>query len=441
MYRIIGAVICLCFFQNLGAQNYYMAVPEGFGAAATGGGAAAPVIVTTYSELKSKISETTPGVIIVSGTITIPDGGMISAVVTNKTILGLPGAKLINTTQTQSGSGILNLKDGSRNVIIRNLTFEGPGAYDVDGRDNLTADGCINLWVDHCEFQDGIDGNFDNKGNTDSVTISWCKFIYLKPAIPGGPGGSNDHRFSNLVGSSSSNAPADGHYSITFQNCYWADGCKERMPRARNAALHMLNCYYNTNVSSSTALGLGGGINNLTCYVDHTHFDKIGTVYKNYNSSDGGTIALTFFNCLNGVGNVGTVSPPTYNYSVLPVADVKKYVSDPTCGAGATLAVTTEGAISSPCGSVGVINSDLKPAIRLYPSIVDDYLNIELPDTGAEFAHISFYALNGKKIVSTSRSIAIDKKIQLNTSDLSGGIYFCNILFGNSVVTHKIIKR
>ncbi|MCB9330280.1 MAG: T9SS type A sorting domain-containing protein [Lewinellaceae bacterium] len=441
MYKIIGVVICLICFQHLNAQNYYITAPEGFGAATTGGGTATPVIVTTYADLKSKISESAPAVIIVSGTITIPGGGMISEVVTDKTILGLPGAKLINTTLTQSGSGILNLKNGSSNVIIRNLTFEGPGAYDVDGRDNLTADGCINLWVDHCEFQDGLDGNFDNKGNTDSVTISWCKFTYLKPAIPGGSGGSNDHRFSNLVGSSSSNAPADGHYSITFQNCYWADGCKERMPRARNAELHMLNCYYNTNVSSSTALGLGGGINNLTCYVDHTHFDKIGTVYKNYNSSDGGTIALTFFGCLNGVADVGAVSPPSYSYSVLPVEDVKKYIANPSCGAGATLDVTTAGIISTPCGSVGIKDSEIKPGIKLYPTIIDDYLNIELPDNSTESVYISIYASNGKKIISDTRNITTEKKIRFDVSSLSSGIYFCNILFGNSSATQRIIKQ
>ena len=81
----------------------------------------------------------------------------------------------------------------------------------------------------------------------DNTTISWCKFTYLKPAIAGGSGGSNDHRFSDLIGSGATDFPSDGHYSITFQNCYWADGCKERMPRARNAEIHLLNCYYNTN--------------------------------------------------------------------------------------------------------------------------------------------------------------------------------------------------
>ena len=354
MKRILYSLTLIFSFFVLNGQNYYMATPEGFGAGTTGGGSATPVTVSTYTDLKNAINLSTPQVILVSGTITVPDGGQISAVVTNKTIVGLPGARLVNTTLSQSGSGILNLKDGSSNVIIRNLIFEGPGAYDTDGRDNLTSQGCNNLWVDHCEFEDGIDGNFDIVGTSDNVTVSWCKFTYLKPAIPGGPGGSNDHRFSDLIGSSSTQAPADGHFSVTFQNCYWADGCKDRMPRARNAELHILNCYYNTvGVSNSNAIGLGGGVNNLTCYVENTDFAYVGSVYKNYNSTDGGTVSLQFDGCLNGVADVGTVAKPSYNYTVLPVSDVATYVTDSSCGAGATLQVTTAGEISSNCDNSG----------------------------------------------------------------------------------------
>jgi len=142
-------------------QNYYMESPEGFGETTTGGGNTTPVIVTTYSELKANIQLASPKVILVSGTIEFSASELqISEVVKDKSIIGLPGARLINNKQTQAESGILNLKSGSSNVIIRNLIFEGPGAYDTDGRDNLTSDGCVNLWVDHCEFQDGTDGNF-----------------------------------------------------------------------------------------------------------------------------------------------------------------------------------------------------------------------------------------------------------------------------------------
>ena len=226
----------LLSLSSVFAQNYYMSAPEGFGAAATGGGTPTvsnTVTVSNYADLKTALTSTATAnsVILVSGTI-ICDYTSVQLI--NKTIIGLPGAKLINNQITPNVdpdvtprtdlSGILYIKSGSNNVIIRNLIFEGPGAFDVDGRDNLTNEG-TNVWVDHCEFQDGEDGNFDNKGKADNVTISWCKFTYLKPAMSGGFGGSNDHRFTNLVGSGITDFPttdANGRFSITFKNCYWA---------------------------------------------------------------------------------------------------------------------------------------------------------------------------------------------------------------------------
>ena len=411
------------FFVFLAAfgQNYYMTKPEGFGAAATGGGNATPITVSTYDEFKAAIKLTTPQVILVSGTITC---SYTSETLTNKTIIGLKGVRLVNTNQTATGSGILYLKPGSNNVIIRNLIFEGPGAYDVDGRDNLTSE-CTNLWVDHCEFQDGTDGNFDNKGAGDNTTISWCKFTYLKPAKAGGPGGADDHRFTNLVGSSKSDFPADGHYSITFQNCYWAEGCKERMPRARNAELHLLNCYYNTTVSGSLAIGLGGGNNNTTCYVENTNFANIASVYRNYNSTDGGTVGIIFDGCMNGSANVGSVSKPSYAYTVLPVADVAAAVANGNCGAGATLNVTAEGVISSGCAALGQYEFMLSKVL-FYPTLVDSTLTVELPESMDGLANIEVFSVSGAQVFSLSKKVTATEKIALNLSTLPKGLYVCN---------------
>ncbi|MBF4515410.1 pectate lyase [Flavobacterium sp. ANB] len=337
--------------SNLFAQNYYMAAPEGFGAATTGGGTVTPVTVTSYDDLLAKIKSSSPEVILVSGTITIPSGKPIQQIVSNKSIIGLSGAKLVNENQSNPGAGILYLKTGSNNVIIRNLIFVGPGAYDIDGQDNLTAD-CTNLWVDHCEFQDGQDGNYDNKGKTDNVTISWCKFTYLKEPKSGGSGGAADHRFSDLIGSGKNDFPVDGHYSITFKNCYWADGCKQRMPRARNAEIHILNCYYNTSESGSLAIGLGGGAKNATCYVEGTDFAKIDKVFKEYIDTDGGTVGIAFDHCRKGPADFGTtVSKPNYSYTTIPLNKVEEFVANKSCGAGATLQVTSTGIISSGCSN------------------------------------------------------------------------------------------
>ncbi len=426
------------FFVFLAAfgQNYYMTKPEGFGAAATGGGNATPITVSTYDEFKAAIKLTTPQVILVSGTITC---SYTSETLTNKTIIGLKGVRLVNTNQTTTGSGILYLKPGSNNVIIRNLIFEGPGAYDVDGRDNLTSE-CTNLWVDHCEFQDGTDGNFDNKGAGDNTTISWCKFTYLKPAKAGGPGGADDHRFTNLVGSSKSDFPADGHYSITFQNCYWAEGCKERMPRARNAELHLLNCYYNTTVSGSLAIGLGGGNNNTTCYVENTNFANIASVYRNYNSTDGGTVGLIFDGCMNGSANVGSVSKPSYAYTVLPVAEVATAVANGNCGAGATLNVNTTGVISSGCASLGQ-NEPTLSKVQFYPTLVDSMLTVELPESMEGLANIEVFSTSGAQVFLWSKKVNAAEKIALNLSTLPKGLYLCTLKIASNGTTWKFIRK
>ncbi len=432
----IKILICLLFGSFIiQAQNYYMSNPEGFGENTTGGGSSSPVIVDNYNAFKSMLLLSSPQVILVSGTIVLYSGQNISEVVTNKTIIGLPGARLVNNTQTQSGSGILNLKNGSNNVIIRNLIFEGPGAYDIDGRDNLSVEGCTNLWVDHCEFQDGLDGNFDIKNNSDNITVSWCKFTYLKPAIPGGSGGSNDHRFSNLIGSSDSNAPNDGHFSITFQNCYWAEGCKERMPRARNAELHILNCYYNTDVSNSRALGFSGGVNSLSCYVENSDFANVGTVYQSY----GGTVALEFDNCINSVSNIGSVNAPSYSYSVIPVEDVATYIPNTSCGAGATLQVTNSGVISSSCDNLSIEESSLS-SFYIYPSIVKDKLYLKNFSPIIEQGVVSVIDVNGKIIKTDNLDFNHNQDVELDFSSIVNGLYFVKVDCNNISRTYKIVK-
>ena len=447
MNKIIVLIAFVFIFDNVSGQNYYMVQPEGYGAAATGGGNAIPITVTNYTAFKNALSSTTAAnaVILVSGII---DCTYTSVTLNNKTIIGLPGARLRNNQITigdfvtsANNSGILNIKPGSNNVIIRNLIFEGPGAYDVDGRDNLTSE-ATNIWVDHCEFQDGMDGNFDNKGASDNTTVSWCKFTYLKPAIAGGSGGSNDHRFSGLVGSSSTDFPADGHYSITFKNCYWANGCKERMPRARNAEIHLLNCYYNTNVSGSLAIGLGGGDNNLTCYVENCNFANISSVYRNYNSTDGGTVALKFVGCRNGTTNVGSVAAPTYSYSAIPVNDVATFVPNSTCGAGATLSVSSTGVISTSCPNVmGLTEITSNFEVSHYPTFVEKEMNIDFPITISGEAKVSVYSISGKKVFSQIDSVSPLQKTILNLSELASGLYFAKIQINQFLTSWKFIKK
>lgn len=133
-------------------------------------------------------------------------------------------------------AGIFYLSQCS-NMIIRNLTFVGPGAVDVGGTDLIT---CYNdthhLWVDHCEFVDGLDGNLDITAQSDYVTVSWCWFRYTSRSY--------DHQLSCLVGSSDDATADRGHLRVTFAHCHWGEGCKGRMPMVRYGLIHLLGNYY-----------------------------------------------------------------------------------------------------------------------------------------------------------------------------------------------------
>lgn len=336
--------IALCISMQLNAVTYCAPSAWGYGASATGGGSATPTLVKDASGLKSAISKGNK-VVIITQNITV--SSQISSSASNITIMAVNGAKLISTQQNSSNSGIFYLK-GS-NIILRNLTFEGPGAYDCDGNDNLCLDGATKVWVDHCDFQDGCDGNFDIKGKTDNITVTWCRFRYLKKPKAGGSGGADDHRFTNLVGSDSSDKPSDGTYNITYGYCWWDEGCKQRMTRCRNASQHFLNCYWNSSVADYYV-----GPENADCYFEGCIFEgkpaKNKIFYENY----GGKNGAKFINCTskNGVPadiTKRSVLTPTYSYTALTAAEAKTAITNSTCGAGATLTVTDKGAISSSC--------------------------------------------------------------------------------------------
>ena len=302
----------------------------------TGGGTAAETVVTSYTQLKAAIESATVKVIKVTGTITI-SARLSFQNQTGKTIYGASGAKIVSTDQTKDGSGIIYFK-GLKNIIIRNLIFEGPGAYDTDGWDNVTLDNCQNVWVDHCEFRDGVDGNFDIKNQSDYISVSYTKFTYLKTPKAGGPGGTDDHRFSDLIGSSDTATADRGKLRITFARCWWASGCRERMPRVRFGKVHIVNCYYNSTVSNKCiAAGFEADI-----LVEKNSFENVNTPIDLMT----GLTAVTVKDDNLFVGITGnklgknTAFTPPYTVVPLLASDVK---SDISAGAGATFAGNTCG--------------------------------------------------------------------------------------------------
>ena len=213
----------------------------GYGQNTTGGSLDNKVIISSFEEFNDLKKDISNKIVYINGEIEFKYA--INLTADNFSIIGLTGAKFISNEQTKETSGTLRLIK-CKNVIIRNIEFKGPGAYDCNGYDNLSCESCNDIWVDHCDFQDGCDGNFDIKNDSDRITISWCRFRYLKSPKYDPGCETYDHRFSNLVGSKRNDMPTSGNYHISYYACWWDEGCKARMPRCRNALIEMISCYW-----------------------------------------------------------------------------------------------------------------------------------------------------------------------------------------------------
>ena len=156
---------------------------------------------------------------------------------TRQMIINMTG----DTEETYRDAGVMSMNRCS-DIVIRNIRFYGPGSIDVGGSDLLSIHGCKNVWVDHCEFYDGEDGNFDITNSSDFVTVSWCTFKYNANSYM--------HQNTNLVGYS--DKEPKGYLNVTFAFNHWGEGCRARMPMGRIGKIHMLNNYY-TCVGNVTA--------------------------------------------------------------------------------------------------------------------------------------------------------------------------------------------
>lgn len=399
MKKVLLIASLFWMVSSVSAVTYCASAPWGYaGTNVTGGGSATPTLVKSVSELKAALNKGKNKVIIITQNLTftsmlsVQDGS-------NVTLMALPGVKLTSDKQDATNSGILYVKRFS-NLIIRNITFVGPGAYDCDGNDLLCFENVTNAWVDHCDFQDGCDGNFDNKNSTDNITVSWCRFHYLKAPKAGGSGGADDHRFTNLLGSSSSDKPSDGTYNFTWAYCWWDEGCKERMVRCRNCELHFLNCYWNSSVANYYV-----GPENAKCYFEGCTFAGKANSAKNIFKSYGGTNACKFVNCVGNLpSNSGSVNAPSYAYDKLSAADAKSYVTNSSCGAGATLTINTNGKIGSSCdgGSTPTPDPDPQPGPDPTPVTSDLTWDFSTSDFNALGTITSSTTINGLTIVATS---------------------------------------
>ena len=237
---------------------------------------------------------------------------------TRKIIIGLTG----DNTESYRKSGILRV--AKENIIIRNITFVGPGSIDVGGNDLVSFNGAKHCWVDHCSFSDGMDGNFDITQSSDFNTVSWCTFSYTERSYM--------HQNTNLIGYS--DREPTGFLNTTFAFNWWGPGCVQRMPMIRVGKIHMLNNYF----SSTTATNCINPRKNSEVLIEGNYFEK--GVKRYFSQKDAISVTWADSNHAeepNKAGqpiSIGTPVTVPYDYSVAPYADVPAAVKTK---AGATL--------------------------------------------------------------------------------------------------------
>ena len=370
-----------------------------------------PVVVTTEQELRNALQACKGGktskTIYIYGNIEIKEKLRYDKI-TNCTIYGLPGSSLYNRNHNDNPdfAGFFYCQ-GWENCIFRNLTLLGAGAYDISACDNIQFVESKNIWIDHCDIQDGVDGNLDAKTKSDNLTISWCKFSYHIAPWPK-EGESDDHRCSSMWGSSDTRGDDEGYLNATFVNCWWYHGCGQRCPRIRFGKVHIANCLWENGTADDPAqycIGIG---HSSKMYIENSDFSH--TVLKTGDANMRGhnkyflqtdkKYHFTMTGCIGeddaveiGKGYTGTVYNPyddaNYHCLVYPASKVYDVLTNPDNGAGATLSeelLTTRG------------NDNYSMATAIETAT---------PADGAQVVGIRYYNMNGTRLAAPQKGVNI----------------------------------
>jgi pectate lyase len=241
---------------------------------------------------------------------------------TRQTIIDFTG----DETEAYRRAGIFSFDSSDENIIIRNLTFVGPGSVDVGGADLISNYGATNVWVDHCDFLDGLDGNLDSgyrEGSDMFVTYSWNIFRYTDRSY--------SHSNSNLT----TKAKGFQQY-VTYAYNIWGEGCYSRLPRIEGSDVHILNNYYNC-PNNSAGIAIASSSRDL---VEGNY--AVDGIKKPF--SAGSTDAQVYWQARNNIGfgdynnasNTDQSLEVPYPYVCFPTADVPSLLTGIE-GAGPTL--------------------------------------------------------------------------------------------------------
>ncbi|KAL6709613.1 hypothetical protein ACN47E_001041 [Coniothyrium glycines] len=263
----------------------------------TGGKGGATTTVSTLAQYTAAVAGNTAAVVVVSGTINGPAKNV--KIGSNKTIIGLKGAQLIN---------VGNIIRDQKNIIIRNLKLSKVLAENGDA---IGVQSSTNIWLDHLDVssdrdhdKDYYDGLIDLTHAADFITVS---NTYL-----------HDHWKASLVGHSDSNAKEDtGHLRVTYVGNHWSN-INSRAPSLRFGTAHIFNSYFDVNDGINTRDG-------AQALVENNVF--VGSKNPLYSTDAGYAVAKgNDFGEGNNTALAGTLNSVPYSYSLVATGSVKASV-------------------------------------------------------------------------------------------------------------------
>ena len=263
----------------------------GCGPNGTTGGSSGPTVrVQTAAELDEAIRASDPSTIVVSGTIDL--AGTRLNIPSDKTLLGVNAAEILGSVRI----------DKAHNVILKNIKFNGASAS--GDAVEVTKSTCV--WLDHCEFVDGADGNLDIVRGSDFITVSWSRLYYQERT--------DSHRLGSLC---KYDADSPGTLNVTFHHNWWGAGLLEMMPRSTGGQLHIFNNYYS---ASGNVYCIGAGYMSKLL-VQNNYFDGVNDPIIFRSDGETAEILQTGNDYTNAVGervSRGKAFDPPYSYTLEP---------------------------------------------------------------------------------------------------------------------------
>ena len=126
----------------------------------------------------------------------------------------------------------------------------------------------------------------------------------------------------------------------------------------------------------------------------------------------------------------------------MPVSEVASRVSDATCGAGATLQVTTSGIVTQGnCTNLSTNEIYKNKEIKVYPTVAKNYINFDFNNKTEGNTSIEIYAISGQKIIAYNKISNSINPIKINVENLKKGIYLYSIKNNEYNTSGKFIKE